>query len=75
MCLFSLNLADFDQNSGYLDYYSISDNGDRDKIFATVISGLSLFFFNEYPRVYVYATGTGMSKYYDLMEADFSIWG
>ena len=82
--VFSLNLADFDQNSGYLDYYSISDNGDRDKILATVVSCLYAFF-NEYPKVYVYATGStpvrtrlyrmGMSKYYDQMEADFNVFG
>ena len=82
--VYSINLADFDHNSGYLDYYSISDNGDRDRILATVVSCLFAFF-NEYPNTYVYATGSTpartrlyrmmMSKYFALLEDDFNVFG
>lgn len=67
-----------------MDYYSISDNGDREKILATVVSCLYAFF-NEYPGVYVYATGStpvrtrlyriGISKHYKLIEDDFNVFG
>lgn len=82
--VYSLNLADYDHVNDYLDYYSISDNGDREKILATVVSCLFAFF-NEYPGVYVYATGStpvrtrlyriGISKYFERMETDFNIFG
>lgn len=54
--LFNLSLADYDPKSGYLDYYNISDNGDRDKILATVVSCIYAFI-AEYPDAFIYTIG------------------
>ncbi len=70
------NLAFGDKNSetGELDDLAVSNNGDTDKVLATVVAALYAFF-DKYPDAFVYATGStsartrlyriGISRFYD----------
>ena len=81
---FLYNLAFGDKNinikTGKLDDLVISNNGDSEKVLATVIAALYIFF-DAHPRVFVYASGSsisktrlyrmGITKYYKEMTNDF----
>ncbi|CAN5186189.1 hypothetical protein BH09BAC1_BH09BAC1_04790 [soil metagenome] len=81
--IYNLAFGDKDPN-GDIDDTSISNNGDRDKILATVASTVYAFT-NKYPESWVYATGStkgrtrlyrmGIGKYLKEMENDFEIYG
>lgn len=80
------NLAFGDKNSetGELDDLAVSNNGDTDKVLATVVAALYAFF-DKYPDAFVYATGStsartrlyriGISRFYDEMIEDFELYG
>ncbi|GAB2564730.1 DUF6934 family protein [Spirosoma areae] len=80
------NLAFGDKNSetGEIDDLAISNNGDTDKVLATVVAALYAFF-DKYPDAFVYATGStsartrlyrmGISRFYDEMIKDFDLYG
>lgn len=63
---------------------AVSDNGDTEKILATVVSAVYAFC-EKYPDAFVYASGStkartrlyriGIAKYYDQMKADFYLYG
>lgn len=57
------NLAFGDKNTmtGELDDMSISNNGDSEKVLATVVATLYAFF-DSHPDAYVYATGSTESR-------------
>ena len=67
-----------------IDDLAVSDNGDSEKVLATVVSALYAFF-DKYPAAFVYATGStkartrlyrmGITKYYDEMVEDFYLYG
>jgi hypothetical protein len=67
-----------------LDDIAISNNGDSEKVLATVVASLYAFM-DRYPTAFVYATGStrsrtrlyrmGISKYYKEMVADFYLYG
>ena len=67
-----------------IDDLAISNNGDSEKVLATVVSALYAFF-DKYPAAFVYATGStkartrlyrmGITKYYDEMIKDFYLYG
>lgn len=79
------NLA-FGDNVGEteIDDLAISNNGDSEKVLATVVSALYAFF-DKYPAAFVYATGStkdrtrlyrmGITKYYHEMIEDFYLYG
>ncbi|WP_241773516.1 hypothetical protein [Chryseobacterium sp. Leaf394] len=76
--------GDYSPLTDEIDDLAVSDNGDTEKILGTVISALYVFF-NKFPDVYVYATGStkartrlyrmGITKFYDQMKKDFYLHG
>jgi hypothetical protein len=54
--VYSLSFGDINTN-GEVDDYSISNNGDRNKVLATVAYAIDIYL-NEYPDRYVYFTGS-----------------
>ena len=80
------NLAFGDKNSvtGELDDKAISNNGDSEKILATVVSAVFAFF-DQYPNAWIFATGStasrtrlyqmGIAKYYDEISSELEIYG
>lgn len=82
--LFNLAFGDKNTDTGELDDKVITDNGDAEKVLATVVAALYAFAY-KYPGVWVYATGSniartrlyrmGINKYFDIVTADFDIMG
>jgi len=80
------NLAFGDKNSGTdeLDDLSVSNNGDSEKVLATVVAALYAFF-DRHPDAFVYATGStaartrlyrmGITRFREEMELDFHLFG
>lgn len=80
------NLAFGDENPTTTDVndLAVTNNGDTDKVLATVVAALYVFFDN-YPAVYIYATGStktrtrlyrmGISKFYEKIQEDFYLYG
>lgn len=82
--LFNLGFGDKNLETGEIDDDIISNNGDSEKVLATVVSTLFAFT-NKHPNSMVYATGSsnsrtrlyrmGISKYLSEIENDFEIYG
>ena len=82
--VFNLAFGDKDPLTGDINDLAGTNNGDTDKVLATVIAALYVFFDN-YPAVYVYATGStkartrlyriGITKFYEEMQKDFYLYG
>ncbi len=82
--LYNLGFGDKNANTGKLDDTIISNNGDSEKVLATVIATLYAFT-DKHTDVMVYATGVsksrtrlyqiGISKYLDEALIDFEIYG
>jgi hypothetical protein len=79
------NLAFGDKNhEGDIDDLAITNNGDSEKVLATVVSALYVFF-DKHPEAFVYATGStvsrtrlyrrGITKFYSEMTTDFQLFG
>lgn len=80
------NLAFGDKNilTGEIDDGAITDNGDSEKVLATVVASVYAFC-DRFPQAWIYATGStaartrlyriSINKYYDIVEADFEIFG
>lgn len=81
--VFNLAFGDRDK-TGKLDDFSISNNGDREKVLATVVAAVYAFT-DKWPDAWVFATGStksrirlyrmGLSKYIDEMQLDFEVYG
>jgi hypothetical protein len=54
--LYNLEFGDIDE-TGMLDYYSISNNDDRDKILATIVKAIEIYTF-KYPERLIYFSGS-----------------
>lgn len=82
--VFNLGFGDRNPQTGFLDDMSISDNGDTEKVLATVVTAVYLFT-NENPSAYVLAKGStpsrtrlyriSITKYLAQAEKDFNIYG
>jgi hypothetical protein len=82
--LYNLAFGDKNNNTGKLDDLVVSNNGDSEKVLATVVAALYVFF-NKHPDAFVYATGStksrtrlyrmGIAKFYDEMSEDFYVYG
>lgn len=82
--LYNLAFGDKHSETGEIDDLAISNNGDSEKVLATVISALYAFF-DKYPAAFVYATGStksrtrlyrkGITKFYTEMVEDFYLYG
>ena len=80
------NLAFGDRKTGLdeVDDLAASNNGDSEKVLATVVAALYAFF-DKHPEAFVYATGStrartrlyrmGITRFYDEMKADFYLFG
>jgi len=80
------NLAFGDKNllTGDIDDQVITDNGDSEKVLATVVAAVYAFS-DKFPQAWIYATGSttartrlyrmGINKYYEIKEIDFEIYG
>lgn len=82
--LYNLALGDKNHETGQLDDKTVTDNGDSEKVLATVVAAIYAFA-DKYPHVWVYATGStearsrlyrmGINKYFEIVETDFHIMG
>ncbi len=81
---YNLAFGDKDLLTGDLNDLAVTNNGDTEKVLATVIAALYVFFDN-YPTSYVYATGStkartrlyrmGLTKFFQEMQNDFYLYG
>jgi hypothetical protein len=82
--LYNIAFGDKDLKTGEIDDKVISNNGDSEKVLATVVSTVYAFT-DKYPDVWIYATGStkartrlyrmGISKFLDEVTEDFEILG
>jgi len=82
--LYNLAFGDHDPYTGGLNDLAVSNNGDTDKVLATVVAALYAFF-ELYPDAFVYVTGStaartrlyrrGIARFYDEVQADFALYG
>jgi hypothetical protein len=82
--LFNLAFGDKDLYTGEIDDLAISNNGDSEKVLATVVAALYAFF-DKYPDAFVYATGSnaartrlyrmGITRFYKEAIEDFILYG
>lgn len=82
--LYNLAFGDKNLNTEELDDKIVTDNGDSEKVLATVVAAVYAFAGN-YPEAWIYATGStiartrlyrmGINKYFEMVEADFNIMG
>lgn len=82
--IFNLAFGDFNEDEQTIDDLSITNNGDSQKVLATVASTVYAFF-DKYPDAYVFATGStnsrtrlyrmGISMNYLEIRLDFDIFG
>lgn len=82
--LFNLALGDVDKETGKVNYDIITNNGDRNKILATVAASIHTFF-SRYPDYAIHLTGNTPSRtrlyqiaittYFDELSLDFHILG
>ena len=82
--LYNLAFGDRDPLTGGVNDMAVSNNGDIDKVLATVVAALYVFF-ERYPDAFVYATGStaartrlyrmGITRFYDEAKANFILYG
>ena len=82
--LYNLGFGDKNELTGEIDDTVISNNGDSEKVLATVVATLFAFI-DKHPKAMVYAKGSthsrtrlyraGITKYLKLIEEDFLIYG
>ncbi len=82
--LYNLAFGDKNLDTGTLDDKVVTDNGDSEKVLATVVSAIYAFA-DRYPDSWIYATGStesrtrlhrmGINKYYEIVVLDFEIMG
>ncbi|MCB9309829.1 MAG: hypothetical protein H6567_07225 [Lewinellaceae bacterium] len=80
----SLLMGDYDKHSGETDFLNVSNNGDRDKVLATIVD-ICYSYFELYPNHVITFTGANeartrlyqmaISKYFDELALDFYIYG
>lgn len=82
--VYNLALGDKNYFTGEIDDRIVTDNGDSEKVLATVVA--AVYAFCEYfPGAWIYATGStaartrlykmGINKYFDIVESDFKMYG
>ena len=82
--LYNLAFGDKNSETGEIDDLAISNNGDSEKVLATVVAALYAFF-DKHPDSFVYATGStsvrtrlyrmGITRFYEEMSQDFDLYG
>lgn len=81
---FNLAFGDKNPETGDIDDIVITDNGDSEKVLATVVAAVYAFC-DKFPQAWIYATGSteartrlykmGINKYFDIVQEDFEIFG
>lgn len=81
---FNLGFGDADAETGEFDDMVVTDNGDSEKVLATVVSAV-YDFLNNFPEAFVHAAGStptrtrlyrmGINKYHKEAETHFFIFG
>jgi len=82
--LYNLAFGDKHLTTGEIDDLAVSNNGDTDKVLATVVTALYIFL-NKNPEALVYATGStpartrlyriGITRFYEEIKQDFFLFG
>jgi len=82
--LYNLGFGDKNAETGFIDDIAISNNGDSEKVLATVVATLYAFT-DKHIEALIYATGStksrtrlyrmGITKYIDEALSDFYVWG
>lgn len=82
--LYNLTFGDVDAETGEIDDRIVTDNGDSEKVLATVVAAVYAFY-DQFPTAWVYATGStgvrtrlyrmGLNKYFEVVKQDFQIFG
>lgn len=82
--VFNLAFGDKCPNTGRIDDLVVTDNGDTEKVLATIVAAV-LKFLKKYPLTYVQAAGStasrnrmyrmGISKYFLEIQEDYNIMG
>lgn len=82
--LYNLAFGNKNSETGQIDDLAISNNGDSEKVLATVVATIYIFT-DKYPDAWIYATGStktrtrlyrmGIAKYLKEAENDFTIFG
>ncbi len=82
--LYNLAFGDRNKDTGQFDDKVVTDNGDSEKVLATVVSAIYAFV-DIYPEAWVYATGSsssrtrlyrmGINKYFNVVKTDFVTMG
>ncbi len=82
--LYNLAFGDVDPKTGGIDDLAVSDNGDTEKILATVVSAVYLFL-DHYPNITVYASSStkartrlyrmGINQYIKEIQETFHLFG
>ncbi|MDO7875718.1 hypothetical protein Q5H93_13315 [Hymenobacter sp. ASUV-10] len=82
--LYNLAFGDRNETTGELNDLAVSDNGDSEKVLATVVGALYSFF-DKYPAAFVYATGStsartrlyrmGIHRFLPEVMTDFHLYG
>lgn len=82
--LYNLAFGDKNPETEEVDDLAVSNNGDSEKVLATVVAALYAFF-DKHPDAFVYATGSTSSKtrlyrisitwFYEEMIEDFDLYG
>jgi hypothetical protein len=82
--LYNLAFGDKDLQTGDIDDMAVSNNGDSEKVLATVVATVYAFT-DKYPECMIYATGStqartrlyrmGITKYIKEIEKDFEVFG
>ena len=81
---YNLAFGDKDPITGEIDDTTVTDNGDSEKILATVVAAVYAFC-DKHSEAWIYATGStaartrlyrmGINKYFDIVQEDFEIFG
>ena len=82
--VFNLAFGDKHSVTGSLDDLAVTDNGDTEKVLATVVAAVYTFL-TQHPTAYVYAQGStsartrlyrmGINRFYEEMRQDFFLYG
>jgi hypothetical protein len=82
--VYNLAFGDKDPVTGEIDDKTISNNGDSEKVLATVV-GAVFAFLDQYPDAWIFAVGStsartrlyqmGIAKYYDEIRGELEIYG
>lgn len=81
---YNLAFGDKHRETGDIDDLAVSNNGDTQKVLATVVNAVYAFF-DKHPDAIVYATGStptrtrlykmGITKFYNEIQSDFYLYG